>query len=184
MHSSFDNIPLIVTTSAEDFILLNINHDNIAAIIIYGDIEKHAKIIEQRFASFPNIVKILNSTPELALKCGANGVHINNIHDLKNFRNKKMYPDLIFGTEIITSKHDAITAGEMNIDYIFFGKLEHIPTINQFAKNIELCNWWSENTRIPAVLQMNNDNEKLLKNVTTYPDFIAIDNSLLLMNRQ
>jgi thiamine-phosphate pyrophosphorylase len=57
-------------------------------------------------------------------------------------------PQLIVGAGPAASRHDAMTLGELDIDYVFFGPLEgDLP-----AEARDMATWWSETMEVPAVL--------------------------------
>lgn len=84
----------------------------------------------------------------LAKRIGADGVHVSG--GLKAVRDAiaVVKPDLIVGAGNLRTRHDAMTAGEMDIDYVLFGPLEGSTD----PAAADLAGWWAETFEVPAVL--------------------------------
>lgn len=86
----------------------------------------------------------------LARRIGADGVHVTTGPDAVAAAVKALKPAMIVGAGNLHSRHDAMTAGEMDIDYVFFGPLGGAHD----AEAVELAQWWAETFEIPAVLSL------------------------------
>lgn len=84
----------------------------------------------------------------LAKRLGADGVHVSGGAKAVKEAVAALKPNLIVGAGNIGSRHDAMTMGEMDVDYLFFGPLDgaHDTTA------AELAEWWASTFEIPAVL--------------------------------
>jgi thiamine-phosphate pyrophosphorylase len=84
----------------------------------------------------------------LAKRLGADGVHISTGAAAVKAAIKALKPALIVGAGNIASRHDAMTIGELEVDYLCFGPFDGAipPAI------AELALWWAETFEIPAVL--------------------------------
>ncbi|RYE53049.1 MAG: thiamine phosphate synthase [Hyphomicrobiales bacterium] len=84
----------------------------------------------------------------LAQAAGADGVHITT-GGLKAIRAAvaALKPDGIVGAGNIGSRHDAMSFGELDVDYVMFGPLggEADP------EAAELAQWWAQTFEVPAV---------------------------------
>jgi thiamine-phosphate pyrophosphorylase len=85
----------------------------------------------------------------LAQRSGADGVHITTggtsairaaVEALK--------PDGIVGVGNVRSRHDAMSFGELDVDYVMFGPLGGAHD----AEAASLAQWWAETFEVPAVL--------------------------------
>ncbi|MCZ4273708.1 thiamine phosphate synthase [Maritalea porphyrae] len=93
---------------------------------------------------------LLDNMPEAVNKLGADGVHMTGAaKDILNAV-KSLKPASIVGAGGIHSKHDAMTKGELNVDYVFFGHLAPSKAADEFTPE-ELADWWAETMEIPAV---------------------------------
>lgn len=90
---------------------------------------------------------LLDNTPELAKKLGADGVHMTS--GIKVFRDAvdTLQPDMIVGAGDVHSTHDAMTKGEAGADYVFFGNL----TGETDPEAREAATWWAQTFEIPGV---------------------------------
>jgi thiamine-phosphate pyrophosphorylase len=86
----------------------------------------------------------------LARRLGADGVHVTGGITAIADALAALKPDLIVGAGNIHSRHDAMTAGEMEVDYVFFGAIDG-PSDAQAA---ELAEWWAQTFEVPAVLSL------------------------------
>jgi thiamine-phosphate pyrophosphorylase len=84
----------------------------------------------------------------LAKRVGADGVHVSEGPAALKAAVAALKPAMIVGAGNLNSRHDAMTAGEMDIDYVFFGS-----TDGQIgAQAVELAEWWAHAFEVPAVL--------------------------------
>ena len=86
----------------------------------------------------------------LVRKIGADGVHITTGADDLADAIKALKPSMIVGGGNLRSRHDAMTAGEMDLDYVFFGKID--GSADDEAS--DLAQWWSETFEVPGVLSL------------------------------
>ncbi|MET3924079.1 thiamine phosphate synthase [Devosia sp. 2618] len=84
----------------------------------------------------------------LTKRLGADGVHITKGPAAIKTAIAALKPAMIVGAANVPSRHDAMTAGEMDIDYVFFGPLDGVDD----ATAADLGQWWAETFEIPAVL--------------------------------
>lgn len=84
----------------------------------------------------------------LAQSVGADGVHVTE-GGIKAIRAAvaALKPDGIVGAGNVRSRHDAMSFGELDIDYVFFGPLGGTPD----PEAAELAQWWAETFEVPAV---------------------------------
>ncbi|MDX2112602.1 MAG: thiamine phosphate synthase [Alphaproteobacteria bacterium] len=103
---------------------------------------------------------IMNDRPDLAVKCGADGVHLGQ-EDLETMPISKAREIIgeqsIIGVSCHDSRHLAMDAGEAGADYVAFGAF--YPTKSKDAAKLakygvptaEILSWWAENTVLPCV---------------------------------
>ena len=84
----------------------------------------------------------------LAKRLGADGVHVTGGPSALKAATAALKPAMIVGAGNLHSRHDAMTAGEMDIDYVFFGSTDG----KSDAPGAELAEWWAQTFEIPAVL--------------------------------
>jgi thiamine-phosphate pyrophosphorylase len=91
---------------------------------------------------------LLEDDVALVKKLGADGVHITGGPGAVADAVAALKPKFIVGASTGISRHDAMTLGEMEVDYLLFGPLN--GTSDSAAA--ELAQWWAATFEIPAVL--------------------------------
>lgn len=84
----------------------------------------------------------------LARRLGADGVHVTGGAKAIREAVSTLKPAMIVGAGSARSRHDAMTFGELDVDYVLFGPLGGSTD----AQAGELAQWWSETFEVPAVL--------------------------------
>lgn len=84
----------------------------------------------------------------LARATGADGVHVTT-GGAKAIRAavSALKPNGIVGAGNVRSRHDAMSFGELDVDYVMFGPLGGEPD----PQAAELAQWWAETFEVPAV---------------------------------
>ncbi|UJW87372.1 thiamine phosphate synthase [Devosia sp. SL43] len=91
---------------------------------------------------------LLEDDAALAKRLGADGLHVTGGPKAVKDAVAALKPDLIVGVGNVGSRHDAMTAGEMDVDYLMFGPLDG----ESDPAAIDLTEWWASTFEIPAVL--------------------------------
>jgi thiamine-phosphate pyrophosphorylase len=118
---------------------------------------------------------ILNDRLDLALKIGADGVHLGS-EDGKILTARKNSPkNFILGASCYDSKHSAMIAGEEGADYISFGTFFPSKTKNSNGKpTTEILEWCRDYINIPSVAIGGITAENCAPLVKAGADFLAI----------
>ncbi len=90
---------------------------------------------------------LLEDDVALARRLGADGVHVSGDAGDLQAAVAALKPKLIVGAGNISSRHDAMTAGEMDIDYVMFGPISG----DADPQSADLAQWWAETFEVPAV---------------------------------
>jgi thiamine-phosphate pyrophosphorylase len=94
----------------------------------------------------PGAAAILDGLPDLVGKSGADGLHVTGAgRDLAELT-ERFQPEKIVGAGRLPTRHDAMTAGEADVDYVTFGDDE-----TAIGALIERVEWWAEVFEIPCV---------------------------------
>ena len=105
-----------------------------------------APIIQERGAAL-----ILEHDPLLSARVNADGVQVNGAGQALRDALDSLKPQRIVGACGLKNKHDAMTAGETEVDYLMFGE----PSADGFVQNIaqvaERVKWWSEVFTVPCI---------------------------------
>jgi thiamine-phosphate pyrophosphorylase len=99
---------------------------------------------------------LVDAAPQIAVRGGADGVHAT-ASDVAEMR-AALGPDRIVGAGGLTSRHDAMDAGEAGVDYVMFGEPQGrhsgaagaLPALSGSAL-VERASWWAEIFETPCV---------------------------------
>ena len=126
-----------------------------------------------------DVAFILNDRADLAVQCGADGIHLGqedmNIADARAILGR----DAVIGVSCHASRDMAIDAAEAGADYVAFGAF--YPTKSKPLEKVEkwgvpepdLVEWWSTNTTVPCVAIGGMTPENCGPLVAAGADFIA-----------
>ena len=91
---------------------------------------------------------LIEGEPGDVRKLGADGLHVSAGRAALQEAVEALRPDFIVGGAGYATKHEAMEAGELDVDYVFFGPLS--GPIEPAAR--ELARWWAETMTVPSVL--------------------------------
>lgn len=79
---------------------------------------------------------------------GVDGVHLTGPVPAIKAAIAALKPDMIVGVGGVETRHEAMTRGELNVDYVMFG-----PLSGAIAPELrELAGWWAQTMEVPSVL--------------------------------
>lgn len=131
--------------------------------------EKAVPVIQEKGAA----ALILNDT-RIAGRVGADGVHIEGkVADLAEAIEKHT-PKMIVGTGNLRDRHGAMEIGELQPDYIFFGKIGADNKPDAHPRNLSLAEWWAQMVEIPSIAQAGASLESVVPAAETGADFVAL----------
>jgi thiamine-phosphate pyrophosphorylase len=115
---------------------------------------------------------------QLAGRAGADGVHIGtSLEDLR-LAAESHRPKRIVGAGGLTTRHDAMAAGEMGIDYLFFGRLAGDTHDAAHPKALDLAEWWAELMEVPAVIMAGRTLDSTAEAAATGAAFVAVNSAV------
>ena len=82
----------------------------------------------------------------------ADGVQSARASRICGSRCESFRPKRIVGAGNLHSRHDAMEAGELGVDYLFFGRPHGDTHDAPHPKALDLAEWWSELMQMPAVI--------------------------------
>lgn len=122
---------------------------------------------------------LINDRPDLAVKTGADGVHIGQ-SDAPYARARAMLgDDATIGVTCHNSKHLGLVAGEAGADYVAFGAF--FPTDTKAAPTVadpDLIDWWADVTTVPCVAIGGITPANCAPLVRAGADFLAVSSSV------
>jgi thiamine-phosphate pyrophosphorylase len=105
-----------------------------------------------------NVALILDGHPGIVARAGADGAHLSSIEDF-NAALATLKPERIAGCGGLTTRHDAMLAGEAGADYVMFGEPGDNGRRPSFDAVLERVSWWAEVFEIPCVAYASNFDE-------------------------
>lgn len=148
---------VVPSDGAADAVAEALAGGDVASVIIPADVadpDRSQRVAEMLVPVIQagGAAALVHNDTRLAGRTGADGVHIDTgITDIATAA-AKLRPKLIVGAGGLRTRHDAMTAGEADPDYVFFGRLDGDTDPDPFAKALELAAWWSSLMTIPAVV--------------------------------
>jgi thiamine-phosphate pyrophosphorylase len=119
---------------------------------------------------------LIDGHPEIVVPSGADGTHVTGV-DLLTAALARLKPTYIVGAGGLTSRDDAMRAGEAGADYVMFGERNpegHRPACPAIAERVA---WWAELFVVPCVAYAENLDE-IAPFCAARADFIAVGSAV------
>jgi thiamine-phosphate pyrophosphorylase len=139
---------------------------------------------DQQFQALAEkVVPIIQSADAAALVAGdsrvagrakADGLHIQGSRTELEEAIEKFTPKMIVGAGGASERHVALEIGELQPDYIFFGKLDGDIKPEPHPKNVALGEWWASMVEIPCVVMGGNDVSSVSAVSESGAEFVAL----------
>jgi thiamine-phosphate pyrophosphorylase len=110
----------------------------------------------------------------VAGRARADGLHIVGPAEALAEAIEKFSPKLIVGGGNAQERHSALEIGEVQPDYVFFGKLEGDIKPEAHSKNLALAEWWASMVEIPCIVMGGSSPESALAIAETGAEFAAL----------
>jgi thiamine-phosphate pyrophosphorylase len=139
---------------------------------------------DQQFQALAEkVVPIIQNADAAALVAGdsrvagrakADGLHIQGNRIELEEAIEKFTPKMIVGAGGASERHVALEIGELQPDYIFFGKLDGDIKPEPHPKNVALGEWWASMVEIPCVVMGGNDVSSVSAVSESGAEFVAL----------
>lgn len=116
---------------------------------------------------------ILNDT-RIAGRVGADGLHIEGNQETVAEAIERYTPKLIVGTGNLRDRHSCLAIGELQPDFVFFGKIGADNKPDAHPRNLNLAEWWAQMVEIPAIVQAGSDMQSIIAAAETGAEFVAL----------
>ena len=130
-----------------------------------------APLVQQKDAAL-----VLAGHPEIAARAGADGAHLIGIEAFMAAV-EGLKPARIAGCGGLTTRDDAMTAGDRGADYVLFGESEAGGRRPSFEAIIERIEWWAELFTVPCVAYAATSKE-IGPLAAAGADFVAVGDSI------
>lgn len=124
-----------------------------------------------------DVALVIERHVALVARHGLDGVHLlDGARSVRAVR-KDLGEDAIIGTFCGQSRHDGMTAAELNADYVSFGPVGETALDDGSRATLDLFDWWSQMIEIPVVAEGALDLE-LIRAVSPHVDFFALGDEI------
>jgi thiamine-phosphate pyrophosphorylase len=103
-------------------------------------------LVQAREAAF-----LVEGDPRLAVRVGADGVHLPYSPDAIETALSSLAPDAIVGAGRLATRDDAMSAAEAGASYVMFGEPDVNGTDASADHTLERVAWWAEIFNVPCV---------------------------------
>ncbi|MBL0374999.1 thiamine phosphate synthase [Rhizobium sp. KVB221] len=117
---------------------------------------------------------LISGDSRVAGRAKADGLHIAGGLEPFGEAIEKFTPKLIVGGGNAQDRHKALEIGELQPDYIFFGKLDGDIKPDAHPKNLALAEWWASMVAIPCIVMGGTDPQSALAIAESGAEFAAL----------
>ncbi|MBW8284469.1 MAG: thiamine phosphate synthase [Rhizobium sp.] len=152
---------------------------DVASVIIpqYGlddtAFQKHAELLVPLIQD-AGAAALVADNSRVAGRAKADGLHITGNAAALAEAIEKHVPKMIVGGGNAMDRHHALEIGELQPDYIFFGRLDGDIKPEAHSKNIALGEWWSSLIAIPSIVMGGQDPASALAVAQAGVEFVAL----------
>jgi thiamine-phosphate pyrophosphorylase len=130
---------------------------DVASLIITGSPDdpaslQHAAEVLVPIAQANGTAALILNDTRIAGRTRADGIHVDAGVTELTAAVAAFHPNRIVGAGGLTTRHAALIAGDMQPDYVFFGRLDGDTAPAIFPKALDLAAWWASVAVIPAVV--------------------------------
>lgn len=152
---------------------------DVASLLIA--IDNGSDMVRQRIAEIVTpmaqargVAVMVRNDTRAAGRAKADGVHVDTgMADLRAAL-ETFHPTSIVGVGGLATRHEAMEAGETQVDYVFFGDLDRPESPEGEARARELAEWWVPLFEPPVVLLAGSDLASLDAAIATGAEFVAL----------
>ncbi|MDO6964961.1 thiamine phosphate synthase [Rhizobium alvei] len=117
---------------------------------------------------------LISGDSRVAGRTRADGLHIAGNNEELADAIEKHVPKLIVGGGNAQDRHKALEIGELQPDYIFFGKIDGDIKPEAHPKNVALGEWWASMVEIPCIVMGGTDPASALTIAQSGAEFAAL----------
>jgi len=91
-------------------------------------------------------------------------------------------PQMMVGAGNVKTRHNALVLGELQPDYLMFGKPGGDTRPEPHPKNLALGQWWSTIVEIPCIVLGGNTIDSVIVTAQSGSDFVALGSAIFAPN--
>jgi len=135
--------------------------------------QAHAERLTQ-IAQAANVATVIAGEPRIASRVHADGMHLEGKAEELADAIAKYQSKMMVGCGGIKTRDEAMVLGEIEPDYVFFGKFGFDNKPEPHSRNLSLGQWWSEMMEIPCIVLAGNEVASVVDVANTGADFVAL----------
>lgn len=124
-----------------------------------------------------DVALVIETHLQMVERLGLDGVHLTDSARSVAKTRKELGEDAIVGCYCGTSRHDGMTAGELNADYVSFGPVGTTALGDGSQAELALFEWWSMMIEVPVVAE-GALTPALITALTPHTDFFGIGDEI------
>ena len=117
---------------------------------------------------------LISGDSRIAGRVKADGLHVAGGVEPLGEAIEKFAPKMIVGGGNAQDRHKALEIGELQPDYIFFGKIDGDIKPEAHPKNVALAEWWASMISIPCIVMGGSDPQTVLDIAESGAEFAAL----------
>lgn len=125
-------------------------------------------------AQSKGVAAIIANQSRVAGRVGADGLHLGQDPGELREAISRLPPAMMVGAGNVKTRHNALVLGEMQPDYVMFGKAGGDTRPDPNPKNLDLGAWWSSMIEIPCIVLGGNSPESVKAVAETGAEFVAL----------
>ena len=190
IHAPPDRCRLIVIASSA--VLSDVSDADFATMIADGDI---ASIIfcnhglednpfqaaigsKVALAQERGIAAIIANNSRVAGRVQADGLQLEPNPETIADAMEKHAPRMMIGCANVKTRHGALTLGELQPDYLMFGRPGGDIRPEPHPKNLALANWWSTMVEIPCIVMGGSELASVIEVAQSGAEFVALESAI------
>lgn len=135
--------------------------------------QKHAELLVPLIQDAGAAALVVDNS-RVAGRVKADGLHISGNAAALADAKENHAPKMIVGGGNAMDRHHALEIGEVQPDYIFFGKIDGDIKPEAHSKNLALGEWWSSMIAIPSIVMGGQDPASALAVAEAGVEFVAL----------
>lgn len=148
--------PIDDAEGAIDTLMQACGEGNVAAVLLSFTSEDERTQIKALKTIAPALQKtgaavIVAGSPSVASRGGADGVHVASPGEPVQDAIDALKPERIVGVGGLRTRHEAMTIGEMDVDYLLFGEPRADGSLPELESTLERVSWWAEIFAVPCI---------------------------------
>ncbi|MDD9908422.1 MAG: thiamine phosphate synthase [Ahrensia sp.] len=124
------------------------------------------------------VAALIHDNSRIAGRLGADGLQLGaDPTDLKAAMDS-LHPTKMVGASGVKTRHNALVLGELQPDYVMFGKPGGDTHDEANPKNLELGRWWSAMIEIPCIVLAGGNPQSVIDVARCGAEFVAVDHAV------